>query len=1506
VDEEVSHRDPLEQLAESFIERHRRGERPSVSEYAAEHPELAERIRRLFPKLIMMEKLAPSDEASFGVSSVPREMERLGDFRIIREVGRGGMGVVYEAEQESLGRRVALKVLMTNPLTSDKRYRRFQREARTAARLHHTNIVPVHGVGEHDGIHYYVMQFIPGQGLDDIVTELRKIRQCRESLSDSPGISNDHSHATSTETSSADIAHGLLTGQFPVDRAAAIAKEDADAYAQRIDGGRPSGVASQDSGLDSAEKTAADTGPHLSDMRSGRTSSVVSSDGHYWRSVTRIGVEVAEALQYAHDQGTLHRDIKPSNLLLDARGMTWVTDFGLAKVWEEADLTKEGDIVGTLRYMAPEQFQGDSDERSDIYSIGLTLFELLTLTAAFPEAHLGQRTRPGTTFTPPHPRQVNPDIPADLETIVLTATAREPERRYQTAAALSADLRRFLEDRPIEARRASALERSWRWCRRNPLIASMAGTVIALLLVVAAVSTVSSLRLRAQHARTMENLRRALVAETEAKSSSLAARQAEAQQRAARELSSHRLFESLLATAEAKRRSGTAGQRFESLAAIEEAESLARSLQLGDESFLQLRNATVSALALVDLRWDRRWPDFAPRSSGLRIGFDADVGRYAHVEPGGQIVVRGLEDNNELLRLGALGDVERKPYCCFSPAGNHVAALGYDGELGWRVRLWDLRRPEQIVLDAPAPANSLSKAVAFSEDSRTLAYAGKGRLIHLYDIAGGREKGRLAVESDPTWLSFHPQGRQLATSVATGMSDSRLIVLNTGSGRVVAEYAHPAPVLGGDWSPDGRQIAAGCRDFRVYIWTPHGSSSPLVCRGHRNQVRHVAFNHHGDLLMSTAWDGTTILWQPSTGEELLRTVERGSSFSRDDRWLAMGLPGVTLGRWEFAGSKIQRVFMAHRRNTYIYDLSFSHDGRLLASAGMGDGIAIWDMKTGTKSAHLEVFASSVMFAPDGKSLYVGGGRTGLEVWPIVVGEHSGLRTLRVGPPQRIARGMHSHANASLSHDGRRLVANLTNDRAVVFSADQSYEQVPLQQSHVGLRFHDASPDGRWVATGTWKGTGVKIWDATSGAELDELPVAATARVRFSPCGRWLATCSFEQYALWETEGWTQRVGIDNDGSSYADAAFRPDGGLLALTFPQGIRLIDPTTGNEVATLSAPASEDAKSLCFSPDGRWLAVGSLTGRIQLWDLEHLQGELQSRGLLWKTPLVGVQPVERVSSPDDRPLRVRVLPRPLAAPKSVAARHRSTLASLNHSIESNRDDGALYSQRGRTHYAMYNYRAAEIDFGRAIALQPNQWDHYRWRVQARIGSGRLAEALEDAERMIDLTPNQNHGYFWRGRTTMLLDRDSDTIADFRKSLEMVPDDAWASRHLAWVLATADEPLRDLDAALRQAHRAVDQQPDSGAFLATLGVIQYRQGEYQAAVDTLESVQATRSATEPIRLLFLALSYQKLAQEEEAWRLFEESQAYWDLAPGILYRSRDLIGFLAEAREIFEQPSP
>jgi tetratricopeptide (TPR) repeat protein/tRNA A-37 threonylcarbamoyl transferase component Bud32 len=417
----------IDELAEEFACRWRAGERPSVEEYARRYPEHAEEIRDVLPAVVMMEQLKPRREDDTPVDASAgdpdRPPERIGEYRIIRQIGRGGMGLVYEAEQEALGRRVAIKVLPGHLLANEKLRARFRREAQAAARLHHTNIVPVFGVGEHNGRCFYVMQLIAGRGLDQLIRETA-VR----------GERKGESTGRPSECSS------LTPVPCPL----------------------------------SPEK------------------------------VAKIGVQVADALSYAHSQGILHRDIKPSNLLLDQRGAVWMTDFGVAKLVEEANLTQSGDLVGTLKYMPPERFAGQSDARGDVYSLGITLYELLTLQPAFPDTTPQHLIRLVTQEAPPPPRKANPAIPTDLETIILKATARDPAHRYQTAEELGEDLWRFREDRPILARRIGAAGLLWRWCRRNRAVARLLVAVFALLVTTATAAGIAYFRTAAANRQTEE------------------------------------------------------------------------------------------------------------------------------------------------------------------------------------------------------------------------------------------------------------------------------------------------------------------------------------------------------------------------------------------------------------------------------------------------------------------------------------------------------------------------------------------------------------------------------------------------------------------------------------------------------------------------------------------------------------------------------------------------------------------------------------------------------------------------------------------------------------------------------------------------------------------------------------------------------------------------------------------------------------------------------------------
>ena len=644
-------RDPVDVLAEEFVARYRRGEQPALGEYVEGYPELAEQIRALFPALLMIEKIKPAEGSPVpyppGGRSPPGSIgvpiEQLGDFRIIRELGRGGMGVVYEAIQESLGRHVALKVLPPHGRLDPTQLGRFRREARAAAGLHHTNIVPVFAVGEQGGVPYYAMQFIRGQGIDVILDELRRLRHGGEDFAGQPPFSlNSEQNAGHPESRklprcpappadgvavSATIAEQLLSGQFVV----SLRREpdQPESGTTRIaETGVADDTATTGAGAIATQEVIA---PPLSN-RSGLVSQPSTA---YFRTIARIGAQVADALAYAHAQGICHRDIKPSNLLLDACGTVWVADFGLAKAENsEGDgLTHTGDIVGTLRYMAPERFNGWADAGSDNYALGVTLYEMLTLRPAFVESDrlkLIDRISNGAVRTP---RSIDARIPHDLETIVLKAMARETSERYLSARSLAEDLERFLADRSILARRSSAPERAWRWCRRNRSLASLISLAVTLTMLVAIVSTVAALVSIRQLDRTSKAERQTQLALDK---STRAERQVQLA-----------LGKSLLSEGAALQRTGLIGQRFDSLDRLAEAARVLGADHEGRDRLPEIRQHAISALGLTDMRilWRRDHGDV------FSFSVDGALKQYAVAERSGRVVVRRVDDQHELVHL---------------------------------------------------------------------------------------------------------------------------------------------------------------------------------------------------------------------------------------------------------------------------------------------------------------------------------------------------------------------------------------------------------------------------------------------------------------------------------------------------------------------------------------------------------------------------------------------------------------------------------------------------------------------------------------------------------------------------------------------------------------------------------------------------------------------------------------------------------------------------------------
>jgi serine/threonine protein kinase len=398
---------------------------------ARQYPEHAEEVLRLGPALGALGHLSKSGPGELSGLAAPAVAEDglasgvLGDFRIVREVGRGAMGVVYEAEQVSLGRRVALKVLPFAATMDLRALQRFQNEARAAACLHHTNVVPVYYVGCERGIHFYAMQFIDGQTLADLIRELRQ-----------------------------------PAGQAPAPEERTTAHKPSDEVAD----------------------------PKVDTEPAARQSTLTTQSGarsrEFFRRAAGWGVQAAEALDHAHQAAIVHRDIKPGNLLLDGRGQLWVADFGLAHVRQgEAGLTLTGDLMGTLRYMSPEQALAKRvpiDHRTDVYSLGATLYELLTLRPALTGKDRQELLRQIAFEEPTPPRRLNKAIPHELEIIVLKAMEKNPADRYGTAQEMADDLRRFLDDKPIRARRPSWRQVAAKWARRHQPVVWAASVVLLL------------------------------------------------------------------------------------------------------------------------------------------------------------------------------------------------------------------------------------------------------------------------------------------------------------------------------------------------------------------------------------------------------------------------------------------------------------------------------------------------------------------------------------------------------------------------------------------------------------------------------------------------------------------------------------------------------------------------------------------------------------------------------------------------------------------------------------------------------------------------------------------------------------------------------------------------------------------------------------------------------------------------------------------------------------------
>jgi serine/threonine protein kinase/WD40 repeat protein len=1134
----------LGQLAEEFSARVRRGQTPDVEDYVARHPTLAQRIRALFPTLILLEGMAAATstlpDSGLDVGAT------FGGYRIEREVGRGGMGVVYEATHLALNRRVALKVLPIGGPQANLLLERFFREAQTAAALHHTNIVPVFDVGQVEGVPYYAMQYIPGTGLD---------RFCRP---------------------------GALTAEHAVARSQTGMQRDPRAQ-------RP-------------------------------PSTVVPAPLDRYRWTAEVGVQAAEGLAYAHARGVVHRDIKPSNLLVDQEGVVRITDFGLARRLDDAALTTTGQLVGTPRYMSPEQAAGRLvvDHATDVYSLGVTLYELLTFRPAFdgesPQEIVGQIL----SVEPSRPRQHDAGIPHDLETIVLKAMAKRPADRYATARDLGDDLRRFLATEPIAARRIGPVGRFTRWARRSPTTA----TLLLLVLLSLAAGTAVSIYFAVRAVRDRDALDAALRNTDEARSRADADRAdaIAAHERERRLLYAARLnlartalrneeparLDALLAemrpeagtddlrgwewhylrrSIHADRRTTTFGDGpADFVAASDAAHRVAvlrlapggrsgelvvwdadrdvavmrRQLQIQkpgqEEPIPHLRMSTDGrrvgwqtgrALTIFDV--ENAASPIAVSLDGDEVGVGLDAAlRRAAVATEADLFVWELERPPTRRRIGVTRPVSGVAPL-FAPNGKSLLLLSAAGAERFDVQLWDV--------DAGSVRNRVQVArrspLAFSPDSALFAVTESDGRVRIGDVATGDLRARSADAPPPTLLLFTPDGKQLL-GFAPG---SGLRVWEVEKGREVwsaPEIAADVSVL--RFTANGRYLAAGDRRGRVTIFDTRREMPPHVLRGHHAAVVAVAFPA-GDTIITLAADGSRKQWllrrhdlvrlpAPEPAVPLLfappplahwhdngrlaivaPTRGEGVSLAVFDaagakQVLARDLPGVTLalstaplldadGRYLFIGGGPPRmVYVASGGDIAlegaeslgpVVGAAFTHgDSRLaLLSSAAGGTLTFYEASTGrrlsSRAVPLEVGTTQqIAFSPDDRRLFVqqgGPGRRGrYRVWDLTSESAAPRIDQEIETP---------HATAiAFSRDSSHLAVALAGE-VVVWNLNTGRREQTVGGYRDGIAALAFTPDARRLIvapagvlpSGKGDADVVHVWDVGTGQQLLALPLA---------------------------------------------------------------------------------------------------------------------------------------------------------------------------------------------------------------------------------------------------------------------------------------------------------------------------------------------------------------------------------------------------------------------------------
>lgn len=1021
--------------------------------------------------------------------SVGDAIRYFGDYELLEEIARGGMGVVFKARQVGINRLVALKMILAGQLASAGDVSRFKVEAEAAANLDHPNIVPIYEVGEHQGQSYFSMKLIDGGSLAGCVREL---------------------------------------------------------------GGDPPAAA-------------------------------------------KLMATVARAIHHAHQRQILHRDLKPGNVLLDAEGQPHVTDFGLArKIEGDSRLTQSGAVVGTPSYMPPEQAAGKKGltTAADVYGLGAILYELLTGRPPFLGATPLDTLLQVLDQPPQTPRTVNPGVDRDLETICLKCLQKEPEQRYESAAALADDLERWLREEPIVARPPSAAYRLRKFVRRNR--AGVAAAALMALALVAGTVIATWQAVRATHAEAVASQQKERAEQNERAAVAERGKAVEAQQ---------------AATVALQRERATSYVHRIALAQREwMANDVARASQVLQECPADQRG--------WEWRYLRRLCN--PEESSQHIPdnfnstgvFSPDGTRLA-VASGANVLMRDPASGKELATLAGDGYVVA---LAFSPDSRHLAVAR-----GVRVELTDLQGKVLVTCDAR------SAAVAFSPDGKQLA-AAAGQEVRVWDTATGKEVRRLGDLSHPaTCVAFSPDGQYLAAGtgilylVGGGTAEQRrgqLRVWSAADGKPIHDIrGHSFWITGLAFGPDSKRLVTASADGTARVWDLADGKEVHVLQGHTGWVRGTAFDPRGERIATVGDDRVVRLWDAKTGKEV--KVLRGHTgpihtvrFSPDGRRIAtlgrIGDRDVNLRLWNATDEQQARSYREHAVG--VSDVFFTPDGLYLG----------WSGSTGSVLLEFQRNQPPLFFAgrkgiaasPDKKLLATGSfGDRGVVLWT------PGMDQVR-----KMDADFHpwKAAFVTFSRDGKRIAAN-TEQGVAIWEADTG-KRVQLFRPHpVSLDRIAFSPDGHRIATASSGGNmaekrdgksvtvtyppEVKVWDVATAKELLKLDGGGHA-LAFSPDGSRIVSGGLGNAAIvWDAADGKPLHTLKGHTGAVSRAAFSADSKRIATgSGDLSVKLWDAVSGQEVLTLRGH-KHALTGVAFSPDGRYLLTGAAPlfepGEVMLWD-------------------------------------------------------------------------------------------------------------------------------------------------------------------------------------------------------------------------------------------------------------------------------------------------------------------